>query len=109
MITVVLGFRVSKALAVASVCLRSCIVIGCLRELSQFVTTRSMAGAGRRRIQRACVSPPPRPAPGQGCRIGLAETVNGSEWTGSERHTDRRSELIYKIINLVIHNLLVGY
>ncbi len=23
-----------------------------------------MAGAGRRRIQRACVSPPPQPAPG---------------------------------------------
>jgi len=24
-----------------------------------------------------------------GCRIGLAETINGSEWTGSYRHTDR--------------------
>jgi hypothetical protein len=23
-----------------------------------------------------------------GCRIGLAETNNGSEWTGSDRHTD---------------------
>jgi len=66
MITVVLGFRVSKALAVASVCLHSYIVLGCLRELSQFVTTRSMAGVGRRRIQRACVFLPPRPAPGAG-------------------------------------------
>jgi hypothetical protein len=25
-----------------------------------------------------------------GCRIGLAETVNGSEWTGSDRRTHRR-------------------
>jgi hypothetical protein len=25
-----------------------------------------MAGAGRRRIQQACISPPPRPAPGAG-------------------------------------------
>jgi hypothetical protein len=24
-------------------------------------------------------------------------TVNGSEWTGSDRHTDRPSELIYRI------------
>jgi hypothetical protein len=33
-----------------------------------------------------------------GCRIGLAETVNELEWTGSDRHTDRPSELIYKIV-----------
>jgi hypothetical protein len=46
MITLVLGFRVSKALTVASVCLRSCIVIGCFRKFSQFVTTRLIAGAG---------------------------------------------------------------
>ncbi len=32
-----------------------------------------------------------------GCRINLAKTVNGSEWTGSDKHTDRPSELIYKI------------
>jgi hypothetical protein len=24
-----------------------------------------------------------------GCRIDLAETVNGSEWIGSDRHTDQ--------------------
>jgi hypothetical protein len=24
-----------------------------------------------------------------GCRIDLAETVNGSKWTGSDRHIDR--------------------
>jgi hypothetical protein len=28
-----------------------------------------------------------------GCKIGLAETVNGSEWTGSNKHTDKPSEL----------------
>jgi len=32
-----------------------------------------------------------------GCKIGLVETVNGSEWIGSDRHTDRPSELIYRI------------
>jgi hypothetical protein len=68
-----------------------------------------MAGAGRQRIQRACVSPPPRPAPGQGCRIGLAETINGSERTGLDRHTDRRSELIYKIKQGACHCSLAIY
>jgi hypothetical protein len=32
-----------------------------------------------------------------GCRIGLAETDNGLEWTDSDRHTDGPSELIYRI------------
>ncbi len=38
-----------------------------------------------------------------GCRIDLAETVNGLEWTGSDRHTDRPSELIYKIVFGMVH------
>jgi hypothetical protein len=29
-----------------------------------------------------------------GCRIDLAETVNGSEWIGLDKRTHRRSELI---------------
>ncbi len=34
-----------------------------------------------------------------GCRIDLVETVNGSKWTGSDRHTDRQTnELVYKIV-----------
>ncbi len=32
----------------------------------------------------------------RGCRIGLTEIVNGSEWTGSNRHTDKQVNLIYK-------------
>jgi hypothetical protein len=31
-----------------------------------------------------------------GCRIGLAEIDNGLEWTGSDRHTNKPSELIYR-------------
>jgi hypothetical protein len=33
-----------------------------------------------------------------GCRTDLVETVNMSEWTGSDRQTNRPSELIYKIL-----------
>jgi hypothetical protein len=32
-----------------------------------------------------------------GCRTSLAETDNKSEWTSSDRHTDRPNELIYRI------------
>jgi len=44
-----------------------------------------------------------------GCKIGLAETVNGSEWTGSNKHTDRPSELIYRIYILEGCNLVHTY
>jgi hypothetical protein len=42
-----------------------------------------------------------------GCRIGLAETVNGSKWTGSNRHTDRPSELIYRICCVCVCVLVI--
>jgi len=41
----------------------------------------------------------------EGCRIGLAETVNESEWIRSDRHTDRPSELIYRICQACMGDL----